>query len=254
MAQIALSDCRGLETNPGYSLRDDAAIAWDRACRKFAKQVLLTGAWRSYSIQETIFRDRYRPGASSPFGDYRRWPRSLGGDDRVWGRVKGAAAAVPGTSNHGGGIAVDVKTSRSAGDPGYDKAVVFTSFNDPDRLAFLRVAQEFGWDDDEGRAVGELWHLTYYPGLDQHRGKSLSTARIYLKPGTSNVGGTKDLQRFLNRYHPAFNLVVDGDYADKTEAAVKYWQRKAGLKPTGVIGSVSRARLVKFGVFEPLED
>lgn len=77
---------------------------------------------------------------------------------------------------------------------------------------------------------------------------------IYLKPGTSNEGGTKALQRFLNRYRPAFNLVVDGDYGDATEAAVKYWQRKAGMKPTGVIGSVSRARLVELGVFDELED
>jgi hypothetical protein len=251
MPQIALSDARGLETAPGYSLRDDAAIAWDRAVRKYGKTVLLTGAWRSYETQERIFRERYRVGAHSPYGDYRSWK------GQTWGRVTGAAAAVPGTSNHGGGIAVDVKTSRSAGDPGYDRAVVFTSFGDPDRLEFLRKAAEFGWYDDEGRSVGELWHLTYYSAKDQHRGEPYSTVEkvIYLGPGTSNVAGTKKLQAFLNRAFPKVNhLKVDGKYGDATEAAVKHWQRKAGLKPAGRIGEVSRARLVELGVFEPLED
>jgi peptidoglycan hydrolase-like protein with peptidoglycan-binding domain len=253
MPQIALSDCRALETNPGFSLRTDAAIAWDRAVRKFGKRVLLTGAWRSYETQVRLFKERYAPGRTSPYNDYRTWYTSLGGDGRVWGRFTGAAAAVPGTSNHGGGIAVDVKTSRSAGDPGYAIAVVFTSFSDADRLEFLRDAQEFGWDDAEGRQVGELWHLTYYPGLDEHRGKSLSTAVIYLKRGTSNASGTRTLQAFLkDKFRP--NLVVDGDYGPATEEAVKHWQRKAGLKPAGVIGPVSRARLVRLGVFEPLED
>lgn len=255
MTQISLSDCRGLETSPGFSLRPDAAIGWDRACRKYGKTVLLSGAWRSYEIQVRLFKERYRPGAHSPFGDYRTWPVSLGGDGRVWGRVTGAAAAVPGTSNHGGGVAVDVKTSRSTGDAKYPTAVVFTSFGDTDRLAFLRVAQEFGWDDAEGRMVGELWHLTYYPGLDQHRGESLSTAIIYLKEGTSNTGGTTVLQRFLkNNFKVLAGLVVDGNFGPATTEAVKHWQRKAGLKPAGVIGPKSRARLVELGVFEPLED
>jgi hypothetical protein len=255
MTQINLSDCRGLGTSPGFSLRPDAAIGWDRAVRKFGKQVLLSGAWRSYEIQKRLFLERYRAGASSPFGDYRYWPTSLGGDDRTWGRFTGAAAAVPGTSNHGGGVAVDVKTSRSTGDAGYATTVVFTSFGDLDRLAFLRVAQEFGWDDAEGRSVGELWHLTYYPGLDQHRGEAYSTQVIYLKEGTSNEGGTRDLQAFLkNNFKVLAGLVVDGDYGPATTEAVKHWQRKAGLKPAGVIGPKSRARLVELGVFEPLED
>ena len=247
MAQIALDQCRALATAPGFSLRDDAAIGWDRAVRKYNKTVLLTGAWRSYETQERLFRERYRPGASSPFGDYRSWPVSLGGDGRVWGRVTGAAAAVPGTSNHGGGIAVDVKTSRSAGDAAYPETVVFTSFSDTDRIAFLRVAQEFGWDDAEGRSVGELWHLTYYPGLDQHRGESIAV--VYLGPGTQKHDQVENLQRWLkNSFEALKDLKVDGDYGEQTVAAVKHWQRKAGWKPAGVIGPKSAARLDALGV------
>src|SRR5690606_18036616 len=150
--------------------------------------------------QERIFRERYRAGAHSPFGDYRRW------QGQTWGRVTGAAAAVPGTSNHGNGLAVDVKTSRSKGDAPYPFGVVFGSFNDADRLEFLRVAREHGWADTEGRSVNECWHQTYYPGLDKHRG-----ARIRLpKAGEVGIGSrgadVERLQILLNQRLPGPNL------------------------------------------------
>lgn len=175
VAQISPAECVYLATNPGYLLRPDAANAWDRAVGAFGKQVLITGALRSYAIQKQIFLERYQhayiqyaPGKV----DGRLWPSSLGGDNRYWYRKPGeAAAAVPGTSNHGGGVAVDVKTSREPGDPTYDTSVVFGSWADVDRTSFLRVAEEHGWADDEGRSVGELWHLTYYPDRDKHKGE-----------------------------------------------------------------------------------
>ena len=51
-------------------------------------------------------------------------------------------AAYPGTSNHGWGIAVDVKTQR---------AVAW----------MLTHASKFGWSHDEGARVGEWWHWRY---------------------------------------------------------------------------------------------
>jgi len=166
--QVDKSQCIELQSNPGYYLIKDAAYAWDRAVAAFGKRVLITGAWRSYETQERIFLDRYQtayiqyaPGKV----DARPW---MG---RTWYRKPGeAAAAIPGTSNHGGGLAVDVKTEREAGDPPYAEAVIFASWADADRARFLRVAAEHGWDDDEGRSVDELWHLTYYADRDQHRG------------------------------------------------------------------------------------
>jgi peptidoglycan hydrolase-like protein with peptidoglycan-binding domain len=250
MAQVALSNCVQLGSNPGFYLEKNAAYAWDRAVAAFGKQVLLTGAWRSYEIQRAIFVDRYRSGAHSPVGDYRRWPRSLGGDDRVWGRRAGtAAAAVPGTSNHGGGVAVDVKTSRSAGDPGHDKAVVFTSWNDPDRTRFLRVAAEHGWRDTEGRSVGELWHLTYYPHLDKHRGKrpahagKPATPPKPVKPGktkpktppTLRVGSKTTKNGWVGAVQWRVGAVRDGIYGKGTEKAVRAFQKSQGLPVTGVV-------------------
>lgn len=175
-AQIDVEDARELVNNPGFYLDDDAARSWDRAVDVFGKRVLITGAWRSRATQDRIFRERYVRGVASPVGDNRFY------DGSWWGRRRGtAAAAVPGTSNHGSGRAVDVKTSRSAGDPPYSVAVVFTSFTDPDRLRFLRVAAAHGWADDEGRSVGELWHLTYYPERDAHRGSRYARALARLR-------------------------------------------------------------------------
>jgi hypothetical protein len=193
-AQIDVSQGAELKANPGYVLRKDAAKAWDAAVIDYGKEVLITGAWRSYETQERIFRERYRVGARSPYGDYRTW------QGKTWGRVTGAAAAVPGTSNHGGGVAVDVKTSRDKGDPAYPKAVVFTAFSDPDRLAFLKVAAKHGWYDDEGRSVGELWHLTYYPERDKRKGRPTRKAyhtRVTTRATHVNSAPGKDDGRLL---------------------------------------------------------
>jgi hypothetical protein len=51
-------------------------------------------------------------------------------------------AAFPGTSNHGWGIAVDVKTRRAA-------------------AWLMRNAHRFAWSHDEGARVGEWWHFGY---------------------------------------------------------------------------------------------
>jgi hypothetical protein len=210
--QINRSEGRELQENPGFVLRSDAAYAWDRAVREFGKKVLLTGAWRSYETQERLFRERYRSGSTSPFNDYRFWPTYLGGDGRTWGRVTGAAAAVPGTSNHGGGIAVDVKTRRSPGDPGYDTAVIWSSWSDPDRVRFLKVAAKYGWDDDEGRQVGEVWHLTYYPSRDQYRGKAAPSYPVDTQP----VGNAALVKRVENM-QGAVGAVKDGVWGPNTQ-------------------------------------
>lgn len=66
------------------------------------------------------------------------------------------AAAIPGTSNHGWGIAVDVKTRRAA-------------------AWMLRNAARFGWSHDEGLRVGEWWHFRYV-GASNATLKRLRTA------------------------------------------------------------------------------
>ncbi|HEV6951964.1 MAG TPA: M15 family metallopeptidase [Promicromonospora sp.] len=184
MAQISKSQCIELQSNPGYYLERDAAYAWDRACAEFGKQVIITGAWRSYETQVQIFDSEKHPSTGRYVRGNRAGQRGYTADVRGreadgslyrgswWTRKAGtAAAAVPGTSNHGSGRAVDVKTRREKGDPGHETAVIFAGWNDEDRKRWLRIAAKHGWADDEGRSVGEHWHQTYYPERDQHRGE-----------------------------------------------------------------------------------
>lgn len=67
--------------------------------------------------------------------------RSRTAQDHFW-HNQPPAAAPPYTSNHGWGIAVDVKTQRAA-------------------AWLLRNAARFGWSHDEGARVGEWWHFRY---------------------------------------------------------------------------------------------
>lgn len=70
---------------------------------QFGQNMSITGGYRSYELQVSTFLSRYSTTPSSI------------GDKRVWNGVSywrhaGAAAAVPGTSNHGWGMAVDFTT------------------------------------------------------------------------------------------------------------------------------------------------
>ena len=167
--QIKSTDAVPLPSNPGHKLRADAANAWERANAAAGLTPELTDSFRPVEVQERIFRERYVAGnhAGKP---------GFTNDVRTWNGVKytrkagTAAAAVPGTSNHGGGLAVDVRTSRNAATRPRP-VVVFTGFNDVDRLNWLKAAKPHGWADDEGRSVNEPWHLTYYPARDQHKGQ-----------------------------------------------------------------------------------
>lgn len=247
--QVGKADCVPL-SEFGHFLRADAAAAWERARAAFGRRVLLTDSWRSLAVQEKIFLERYHR------GDLRALP-GYTGDVRVWQgqqwtrRLGTAAAAVPGTSNHGGGLAVDVKTRRAAGDPGCDVAVVFTSFSDPDRLAWLAAAKEHGWADDEGRAVSEPWHMTYYPSRDKWRNKeNISNGTVGYKMIPVNFAkdmvtgrDVKVVQGLLcaNGYLTA----IDGRGGADTRAKVLLFQKDKGLKADCVVGADTLRRLIE---------
>lgn len=70
--------------------------------------------------------------------------RSRAAQDHTWAvyMAGGPVAAVRYTSNHGWGIAVDVKTQAAA-------------------AWIIRNGARFGWSHDEGLRVGEWWHMRY---------------------------------------------------------------------------------------------
>ena len=136
-----------LATAPGQRLVAGAAENWDALARavqaRYGWMPYLTDSYRPYAVQERIFRERYRVmwSGSGPFGDVRYWQGVR------WVRVTGAAAAVPGTSNHGWGKAVDCSGLGGFGGPRFAQ------------LASLAPA--YGFTNTEGRSVGEAWHWVF---------------------------------------------------------------------------------------------
>lgn len=112
------------------------------------------GTYRTYASQETLFRSRYDPNGT-------------GGGCKTWNGVRWckkssnlATAAVPGTSNHGWGLAVDSAWDRDLTDGiGPDDAAGITSH--PGWSWLLENADRFGFSWE---LQSEPWHLRYVTG------------------------------------------------------------------------------------------
>lgn len=151
--KIPLSDLTIMST--GHRARADAAASYERMALEFNKvhgPMTMTDGYRDYESQERIFRERYRPQASGvgPFRDVRWW------NGVRYVRVNNAAAAVPGTSNHGRGTAVDF----SAG--------INKSFSSPQYRWMNANAGQYGWDNRAGMTIREPWHWEYNPDNDRY--------------------------------------------------------------------------------------
>lgn len=144
---IAAADRIGLRTASGQQLVGAAAAAWDAlsdaVLARYGWRPALTDSYRPLAVQERIFRERYRVQwiGSGKYGDVRWWKGLR------WVRVTGAAAAVPGTSNHGDGEAVDV--------------TALGGFYATRYKQLASLAGDYGWDNHEGRSIGEAWHWTF---------------------------------------------------------------------------------------------
>lgn len=141
-------------------LRKDAAASYNRArAEVLAKTgvVLAVRGWnRTLAEQEQFFHERYVPGLASAD---QRW-HVHDGVGRWYGLKKGsAAAAIPGDSNHGWAIALDIVDFGGVG-----------QWNHPNYLAAWPILAEHGWTETEGRgSIQEPWHKVYEPALDQHK-------------------------------------------------------------------------------------
>lgn len=155
---------------PAY-LRKDAAAAYNRArAEVLAKTgiVLSVRGWnRTLAEQEQFFHERYVKGLASADQRY----HVHAGVGAWYGlRAGHAAAAIPGDSNHGWAIAIDVDDFGTVG-----------NFNHPRRVAAIAILKRHGWTDDEGRSrIQEPWHLVYDPARDQHRGEPAPTPKGFL--------------------------------------------------------------------------
>jgi len=150
--QISKDITAALVDTPEWRLRSDAAESLERVINTWGSAFQINSAFRPYDVQREIFLARYAPRAAGQGGgefcDVKTW------DGVQYVRTSPlGSAAVPGTSNHGSGRAIDIG--------GFD------GFSDPRRLQWLDLARDFGWNDAEGCAVGEWWHMVYDPAKDK---------------------------------------------------------------------------------------
>lgn len=139
-----------LRTAPGHRLRADAAAAFDAANAR--RRWVLTDSERPLATQIRIFLERYMPARTGGgyYGDIRWW------NGVRYVRRKGfAAAAIPGTSKHGTGLAIDVTGLGHVGSATWE--------------AFRRDVEPHGWRHPawaKKTAFYEPWHWEYHPALD----------------------------------------------------------------------------------------
>lgn len=128
------------------------------------------------AMEAAYIADGGKPGEMVPAGPISS-SRDRAAQDHTWAvyQAGGPVAAVRYTSNHGWGIAVDVKTQKAA--------------------AWLyQNAHKFGWSHDEGLRVGEWWHFRYV-GL-----ASRALKRLIRKHADPFVGYTVSEKRWIREY------------------------------------------------------
>lgn len=190
---------------PNGRLQKEPAAAWNAMRADIGKR---TNVWISPSgpvssyrtfAQQQVFWDLYRAG-------------------------KGNLAAVPGTSNHGWGLAVDVATPQMAS-------------------LINRYGAKYGYQKSWSDAQSEWWHFKYRSGVWKGKipsgipllkYKSTGPSVIKLKKllaakGIKNFSTSVNGQPNSNRYNPFFGK--------NTRAAVERFQKANDLPADGIVGA-----------------
>lgn len=183
-------------------LRDDAAAslsrALSRAVAESGENFQLFDAYRSLTEQVSILKTYYYPVS----GGRRSGDRSYKGV--TYRKRSGSpAAASPGHSNHGTGIAIDI---HHGGVQGW----------------FKTSGRRYGWTWDEGRRLGESWHFVYDPDLDRHKSEGfLDHAAVQKAVGAEVDGkiGTGTVAK-IRAKQAALGLEVDGKVGPATKRAL----------------------------------
>lgn len=180
----------------GGRLRKDAALRWNA----------MNASLRKRGLPSVV-----------PNGSYSSY-RDLAGQilmRRQWcARGNCGNAAVPGTSNHGLGIAVDA--------------------NRPDLVN--AHGAPFGFQKRWSDASWEPWHMKWAGFGSTAGGASTSTSDKYptIRKGSKNRAAITRLQKYLRGLN--LTKVVNGSYGIWTRRAVRRFQEKHGLPVDGVVG------------------
>jgi GH25 family lysozyme M1 (1,4-beta-N-acetylmuramidase) len=131
----------------------------------------------------------------------------------------GSNAAVPGTSNHGLGHAVDVAAHHMAD-------------------LVDRHGGAFGWHHWD--AKWEWWHREYDGGFSRPD-PGTDPRNPVLRKGSGGAGQQPLVQRLQRRLNALehVGLTVDGDFGATTDKAVRAFQRSRRLRADGVVGATT---------------
>jgi peptidoglycan hydrolase-like protein with peptidoglycan-binding domain len=211
--QLAASELAPI-TGGGH-LRKDAALAWNG----FAKYCLAVhGA-------HVAVNDSYRV-LGHP-GDY---ARGIWSQWAAWERYKagGNLSAVPGSSNHGWGLAVDVPPATQD--------------------LIHKYGDGFGFNKAKSDAPTENWHFRWdgyiRPDL-KLRWCSSSTGAPVLHPGYRGPAAITLKKRLRAWGYFPLAMRIDNNYAGKIVPMVQSFQSHHGLAPDGVVGPTTWHELNK---------
>lgn len=232
----------------GY-LVPEAAAAWrnlQNAAAAAGFTLTMTGAYRPFEQQKSLFEDRYvttDTGRSS----------KVWNNKRFWLKPGMAMAAVPGTSNHGWGCAVDTALE------GYGNAA--QSVREPFLSWAVSEARRHGWSWE---VQSEPWHLRLV-SFDS----AATPMPMRNPPATESGAPTPQTQQPPEPPRPTLKLDdsggqvaalqsicllfkwgdcgrADGTFGPRTEAAVKVMQPAIGVTADGRYGPKSAAALGAF--------
>lgn len=196
-------------------------------------KVRATGTYRSLEAQERLFRERYTT------------DKLEGRPTKTWKgqtwfqRPNVAMAAVPGTSNHGLGLAVDFAEERD-GDPQVESV-------SPAFVAWLcENADDYGFSAE---AQSEPWHWRFVAGDATPRAleglnapAGTQTAQPASARPTVARGASGEAVLLLQRLLEAAGFSprgADGKFGKYTEGAVRRFQAAKGLTVDGVAGPLT---------------
>jgi peptidoglycan hydrolase-like protein with peptidoglycan-binding domain len=221
----------------GY-LVPEAAAAWrnlQNAAAAAGFTLTMTGAYRTYEGQKALFQDRY---VTSDTGRSSK----VWNNTRYWLKRGMAMAAVPGTSNHGWGCAVDTALD------GYGNAARSVDWR------FLSWALDraavFGWSWE---VQSEPWHVrlvSFERTTDTTTTTTTTTTTqtVHVPPPPtlrvgSRGGQVAALQNLCRLFRWGDPGRADGWFGPRTKAAVQAMQGAIGAVPDGIYGPRSAAAL-----------
>jgi peptidoglycan hydrolase-like protein with peptidoglycan-binding domain len=185
----------------GYYLEKPAAASFNamsaEAYSRWGRHIQVISAYRTYDKQVYL------------------WDHVAHAHDPNW-------VAVPGTSNHGWGLAVDLASQW-------------------DRWAIDQIGRKYGWSKGCSDAPVEWWHIRYNPSCTGATWKPGPSGPRVIKYGMHGKD-VRDMQiwlvrgGWLKKAKRGQSPSIDGSYGRRTHGALVLFQRKNHLAADGVAG------------------